>query len=228
MAKKSLTDSPIYEAMCYFSWFVISNIYFVVLNILLILFLFTIEVQLDNIFYYIMLFISLLPVAPAFTALLSLMGKLVREGDINLTRDYFRFYKENFKQSFSIGLLFTTIIVVLLIDIQIIKAGAFPSFLVPIIYACIFSVLLIALNTFPIVSRFYLKTKDVLKLSAFYIIRKFKNTLLNIVGIGAIFFLADYAPSVAYMFFASVIAYIIMLNEKGILKEIEEKIVDNE
>ena len=88
--------------------------------------------------------------------------------------------------------------------------------------------MLIALYVFPIVSRFYLKTKDVLKLSAFYIIKKFKNTLLNIVGIAAMFLLVDYAPSVAFMFIASIIAYIIMLNEKSILDDIEEKVINKE
>jgi len=228
MAKKGLTDSPIYEAMNYFSWFVISNIYFVVLNIFLVIFLFGIQVELDNIYYYLILFVVALPLAPSFTALLSVMGKLVREGDISLTKDFFKAYKENFKQAFAIGLLFTTIIVILLIDIQIVKASSLASFLVPIFYACIFSILLIALYAFPIVSRFYLKTKDVLKLSAFYIIKKFKHTVLNIAGIAAMFLLASYAPSVAYMFFASVIAYIIMLNDKSILKEIEEKIIDKQ
>ncbi|NLZ48296.1 MAG: DUF624 domain-containing protein [Clostridiales bacterium] len=227
MAKKNIIESPIYVAMCYFSWFVISNIYFMVLNILLIFFLFAIQVDLDNIFYYIMLFVALLPVAPSFTALLSVMGKLVREGDINLTKDYFKAYKENFKQAFSIGALLSIIIVVLLIDIRIVKTSSLASFLVPIFYACIFSILLITLNALPIVSRFYLKTKDVLKLSAFYIVKKFKNTLLNILGIAAVFFLADYAPSFAYMFFASIIAYIIMFNVKSILQEIEEKIINN-
>ena len=65
------------------------------------------------------------------------MGKLVREGDISNQR-FFKAYKENFKQAFAIGLLFTTIIVILLIDIQIVKASSLASFLVPIFYACIF------------------------------------------------------------------------------------------
>lgn len=228
MAKKNFLESPIYAAMTYFSWFVVSNIYFMALNILLIFFLFGIQVDLGNIFYYIMFFLAVLPVAPSFTALLSVMGKLVREGDINLTKDYFRAYRQNFKQAFTIGALFDILIVVLLIDIRILKASSLAAFLIPIFYACIFSILLVALNVFPIVSRFYLKTKDVLKLSAFYIIKKFKNTLLNIVGIAAMFLLADYAPSVAFMFIASIIAYIIMLNEKSILDDIEEKVINKE
>ncbi|NLP28228.1 MAG: DUF624 domain-containing protein [Clostridia bacterium] len=228
MAKKEFTEGPIYVAMTYFSWFVISNIYFLLLNILLIFFLLAIEVDLSNPTYYLMLFVAALPVAPSFTALLSVMGKLVREGDINLTKDYFKAYKENFRQAFSIGALFTVLIVLLLVDIRIIKASSLATFLLPIFYGCIFSILLIALYAFPIVSRFYLKTKDVLKLSAFYIIKRFKNTLLNIAGVAVVFIVAEYAPSIAFMLFASIIAYIIMFNGKGILEEIEEKIISNE
>ena len=94
-------------------------------------------------------------------------------------------------------------------------------------YGCIFSILLIALYAFPIVSRFYLKTKDVLKLSAFYIIKDLR-ILLNIAGVAVVFIVAEYAPSIAFMLFASIIAYIIMFNGKGILEEIEEKIISNE
>ena len=54
MAKKEFTEGPIYVAMTYFSWFVISNIYFLLLNILLIFFLLAIEVDLSNPTYYLM------------------------------------------------------------------------------------------------------------------------------------------------------------------------------
>ena len=66
------------------------------------------------------------------------MGKLVREGDINLTKDYFKAYKENFRQAFSIGALFTVLIVLLLVDIRIIKASSLATFLLPIFMAVFF------------------------------------------------------------------------------------------
>ena len=65
MAKKGLTDSPIYEAMNYFSWFVISNIYFVVLNIFLVIFYW----YSSGVGQYLLLpytFVVALPLAPSF------------------------------------------------------------------------------------------------------------------------------------------------------------------
>ena len=53
--------------------------------------------------------ICCIPIGPAATALLSVMGKLIREKDINITKDFFKAYKANFFQS----LFFWTLEVVL-------------------------------------------------------------------------------------------------------------------
>ena len=49
-----------------------------------------------DVYMIIILMLSSIPIGPALTALLSLMGKLTREGDIDVTKDFFEAYKVNF------------------------------------------------------------------------------------------------------------------------------------
>lgn len=229
MAKRSFFDGPLYTITNYIYWFALSNIYFMLLNFLFIFFLMTPPVDASQGYssgYYVLLFIVSLPIGPTITALLSVMGKIIREKDVSVTREYFKSLKQSFKQSFLAWFIELLLIVIMLGDIKFFGTRSYGAFLIPIFYVFIIIILILGLYVFPIISRFYLKLSDVYKLAFYYAIKKFKVTLFNIFAIVASVFLMKMMPSIVIIFLGSIICYMIMLNEKDVLKELEDRITD--
>lgn len=226
MAKKTFYEGPLYTITNYIYWFSLSNIYFMLLNIFFILFLLAppVETAQGNPGYFMLLFVVSLPLGPTLTALLAVMGKIVREGDVSVTREYFKALKQSFKQSMLAWFLEITSISVMLIDIYYFSSRSSGTFLIPMFYAFIIIILILGLYVFPIISRFYMKTTDVIKLSFYYAIKKFKITGLNIFAIAASVLLVKTFPSVVIIFFGSIVCFMIMFYEKDILKELEDKV----
>jgi uncharacterized membrane protein YesL len=225
--KKEFGEGPIYTITNYIMWFFLGNFYFLLCNIplIFIMFSFTGEFVPE---YLVLLTLSALPVGPAYTALLSAMGKLVREKDVNITRDYFKAYKTNFLQSLFIWTLQIILIIILLIDIKFFAGGAYRNIAVPIIYALIIIMLVTGIYIYSILSRFYLKTKDVIKASVYFIVRKWKITISCISVFVISFTVAYNFASIAALFIVSITCYALMFLQKDILKDLEEKLNQNE
>lgn len=100
--RKDFYDSPLYTISNYIWYFFISNFYFMLLSFPLILTTAAFKEKLlsDGFGFFL---ISLLFEGPAITALLSIMGKLIREKDISVTKDYFKAYKVNFFNHYFYG-----------------------------------------------------------------------------------------------------------------------------
>lgn len=225
--KKEFGEGPIYTITNYIMWFFLGNFYFLLCNIplIFIMFSFTGEFVAE---YLVLLTLSALPVGPAYTALLSAMGKLVRDKDVNITRDYFKAYKTNFLQSLFIWTLQIILIIILLIDIKFFAGGAYRNIAVPIIYALIIIILVTGIYIYSILSRFYLKTKDVIKASVYFIVGKWKITISCISVLVISFTVAYNFASIAALFIVSITCYALMFLQKDILKELEEKLNQNE
>lgn len=225
--KREFGEGPIFTITNYIFWLLGGSFYFGVCNILF-LFIFMTPIENPDISYLYILMISLIPAGPAITALMSVMGKLVREKDINITRDYFKAYKQNFKQSMAIWLMELGVIAILLVDISFFRSKSYGVFMIPIMYVLTVIVISMGFYAFPIISRFYFKTKDVIKLSFYYTIVKFKITFLNISALIIGGFLIYKYPSVSIFFAASGVCYLIMYYEKDILKDLELQVTKND
>ncbi len=224
--KREFGEGPVYTISNYIMWFFLGNFYFLLCNIPLIFVLlsFTGEYIPE---YLVLLTLSALPVGPAYTALLSAMGKLVREKDINITKDYFSAYKKNFLQSLFIWTLQVAIIMILLVDIRFFAGGAYGKVAVPVIYALIILIIVAGIYIYPMISRFYLKTRDIIKAAFYFIAVKWKVTIscisIFIMGSTITYRLA----SIAILFIISLTSYAIMYFQKDILKDLEEKLKQN-
>jgi uncharacterized membrane protein YesL len=224
--KREFGEGPIYTITNYIMWFFLGNFYFLLCNIPLIFILlsFTGEFVPE---YLVMLTLSAIPVGPAYTALLSTMGKLVREKDVNITKDYFKAYKTNFLQSLFIWTLQIILIIILLIDIRFFASGAYGKIAIPIIYALIIIILVAGIYIYSVLSRFYLKTKDVIKTSIYFLVGKWKITI-SCISIFIISFTVAYNfASIATLFIVSLTCYALMFLQKDLLKELEEKLNQN-
>jgi len=229
-SKREFGEGPIYTITNYIYWFFMGNLYFLLLNIpllfILIVFLSNGTKALPGGFTSIII-ICCIPIAPAATALLSVMGKLIREKDIYITKDFFKAYKANFFQSLYFGALEIVLICILFIDIRFLISSSYPRILTAFIFIVIAFIISMSLYVFPIISRFYLGTKDILKTAAYYTIRKIHVTILNFsifLVVGFIFFKVH---TFVLVFASSIICYLLMFYQQKILLEIEENLKKN-
>jgi Predicted integral membrane protein len=224
--KREFGEGPIYTITNYIYWLFMGTVYFALCNLLFLFVAFT-PIQNNDSSVLVLFVISLIPAGPAITALLSAMGKLVRDKDVNITKDYFKAYKENFKQSLQVWLMLIAVLCILFVDITFFNKKAYGLFFVPFMYAAGIIALLMSFYAFPLISRFYLRTRDVIRLSFYYAITKIKVTLMNIsVIILAVFVLK--INSISIFFIASAMCYLIMFYEKDLLKQIEEQVLTND
>ena len=155
------------------------------------------------------------------------MGKLIREKDINITKDFFKAYKANFFQSLFFWTLEVIIICILFIDTRFFISKGYPQILTFLIFIIIAFIFLISLYVFPIISRFYLGWKDILKTAAYYSIKKFHITILNLASFIVVGFIFFKVSTFILLFMSSAICYLLMFYQQKILLEIEEKLKKN-
>lgn len=220
-------ENIIFTVFNYISWFVLANLYFLASNIIFIgcNIIFGIDMS-SNI--SLLFFISLIPMGPALTALCASMGKIIREKDINITRYYIKSYKINFKQSLQLWCAELGIIFISYINLNLAaKGGILSSFTILFIVVCVF---VVALGTiaFPIISRFDFKTIDAIKIAFIYSIKKIHVTAINIITLLIGFFLIYMLPGTVFLCLSSLICFVIMFNNKGIISEIEKELASNQ
>lgn len=225
-SKREFGEGPMYTITNYIFWFFIGNLYFMLLNIPLLMALVVLLSNGSNPMpqgFIIIFIICCIPVGPAITALLSVMGKLIREKEISITKDFFKAYKTNFFQSLIFGTLEIIIISILFYDTRFLVSRNYPQILTSIIFVIIAFIFLMSLHAFPIMSRFYLSLKDIVKLSSYFTIRKFHITILNCTSFVVVGIILYTVSAVAIIFMWSIVCYMIMYYEQKILIEIEDK-----
>jgi uncharacterized membrane protein YesL len=226
-SKKEFGEGPIYTLTNYILWFFEGNFYFLLLNIPLLFVLIVFFTNSANKIpqgFTTIIIICCIPIAPAATALFSVMGKLIREKDINVTKDFFKAYKTNFLQSLFFGALEIILISLLFIDIKFFISSSYPRILTIFVFIIISFIFLMSLYVFPIISRFYLSTKDIIKTAAYYTIKKFNITILNFSSFLVVGFIFFKISALILIFISSIICYLLMYYQQKILLEIEESL----
>jgi len=193
-----------------------TNLLFILSNVLLIVIIFETNLISTTLF----LFIAFLPVGPALGALFYCMGKLVREGDINPVKTYLKGYAMNFKIAFPFGVILSLILISMIINLGLI----FSIFWLSIVFMLLIAlVLMIGLYGFAILSRFEMRLKNLCVLSIYWAFKRWPITLYNLIITAFIATAFSILPAYVLPFFASVYIYWIMRNLKNTLSDIEEK-----
>jgi Predicted integral membrane protein len=220
-------ENIIFTAFNYIAWFVLANLYFLASNILFIGYNIIFRIHMSaNI--SLLFFITLIPMGPSLTALCASMGKIIREKDINITRYYIKSYKINFKQSLQVWCAELGILFISYINLNLsTNGGVLSQFTILFISICVF-VVVIGIFVFPIISRFDFKTIDAIKIAFIYSIKKIHITVINmsvlLIGVFFIYIL----PGVVFLCLSSLICFVIMFNNKGIISEIENELALNQ
>ena len=224
--KREFNDGVIVKFFNYVWWFLLGNFYFWILNIPFIFVALGLINHGDvDAYMIIILMLSSIPIGPALTALLSLMGKLTREGDIDATKDFFKAYKVNFLDSVFFWTLGIIILTLAWIELLYFNNNSSLTLVEIIPTIIIFICIAMWFHIFPIISRFYLKKKDVLALSSMYMIKKIYVCIISIAVafILWVIFIKIKFVVILPLFFVSIICYLIMFMEKSMLLDIEEK-----
>ncbi|RII35483.1 DUF624 domain-containing protein [Clostridium chromiireducens] len=229
--EREFGEGVIFTITNYVWWFFLGNFYFCILNIPFIFVAVGMRIYgtVDMNMISILMFSSI-PIGPALTALLSLMGKLTREGDIDVTKDFFKAYKVNFLDSILFWTLGLSILTLAWVNILFFNDSSSFTITGIISKIMIFACIALGFYIFPIISRFYFKKKDVLVLSLIYLIKKIYVCIICIAAAYMLWFilitikLAVILP----LFSVSILCYLVMLLEKGMLQEIEEKYINKD
>lgn len=219
--KNDIHNNKIYTGSTYITNFFITNFWFLVMILPLILYLYKFK---GNLAMPIMLLLSIL-MGPAVTTLFSVMGKLLREGEISPTKDFFHFYKINFLQSLLVGVLLNIAISMAYFDMDYFssKGNEVFSFFFLVLLAL---VILLSMYAYPIISRYNIRIVHLFKLSIKLLIKKIYISISCISIIIIVFGILRITrlSLIALLFGASIICYLIMKIERKMIDELEEEI----
>lgn len=197
-----------------------TNIYFILSNIIFLFFFMTLESTFSNITIY---FLALIPTGPSISALFYSIGKLIREKELSPLKDFYYGYKINFKGTLKFWIPLLLVLYILIVDIQYFNTNASTGysvlsvlFLIGIVF-----LLVVLLNAFLINAAFFFRTKDVWKLSVYYSFKKLKITFGNIGIVIVTLFLTSITTNFLIIFIASLVCYVFMINSKSLLEDIQ-------
>jgi len=198
----------------------LTNIYFIFCNIIFLFAFITLEPVISNM---IIIFLALIPTGPAITALCYVMDKLVRDGEISPTKDFFYGYKLNFKDTLKVWLPMLAAIFILIIDLQYFyqENTKIHQILAIIFLVAIILLICVLQYTFPITAKFGFRTRDIFKLSIYYSFKKVKITTGNIGIMIIAFFLMIITTNFLFLFIASVLSYLLTLNSRAVIEGIK-------
>lgn len=225
MAKGNFGEGPLFTITNYIFWFSVPNLFFWLLNPLQFILILCVDPGKNYSDFFVLLYLASLPMGPALAALLSVMGKLNKEKDLTVTKDFFKAYKVNFKQALFLWFIESTSFAVIIFDISFFRKLSL-NFLVYPLYAVSFAIFMLGLFAFPIMTKYYFSTTDLLKLSFLYSVKKFKVTFMCIVVyVLAFLLLRTKVDYVLIFFIVSLMCYSIMYYFHDIFDDINKNYV---
>jgi len=148
---------------------------------------------------YVITCLGIITIGPATTALYYATAKVLRRERGYLLKEYFRSFKLNFKSGAFVTLILGVATAILIVDLSYTKNATELSSTVKFVMECVFyamSIILFmtGLYTFPVLSRFTVKGKQLLKTSFFMSIRHLPTTIVVGVIVIVVSFFSHYIP----------------------------------
>ncbi|MGL5086435.1 MAG: DUF624 domain-containing protein [Clostridium sp.] len=210
----------IFDTFNYIFWFFLLNLFFMILNIPVVSFF--IFVGISDIISYLPLFLlCLIPVGPSITALLYCTGKLIRNKSINVFSDFVKGLKLNFVQSTTFWCFELLIVFMLYSNIKFFVAVNYN-----LVFTCIFAALLILTilitpYIYILISRFSMKSMDIIKASFILTFTRPILTISNILVLIVSLILFEMSPGTIILFISSIVTFLLSFTSKSLLTELE-------
>ncbi|MBQ9989349.1 MAG: YesL family protein [Lachnospiraceae bacterium] len=170
--------------------------------------------------------IPIVTIGASITALHYVTLRMTRDEEGYIIKDFFRAFKQNFKQATIIWLIFLAISFLFFLDIRIFNLVDFPRLVIAIVYALYFFVCLTAMYVFPLLSRFNNTILNTIK-NAFLmsIIHLLRTILLAIIYILPVFVVPLHGTLVGVWILLGISgpAYLASFIWKGIFKRYEPR-----
>lgn len=163
---------------------------------------------------------------PATTALFAINREWLKgNGDYPVFKTYWRFYKKDFWKSNLLGLFITAIILLIWFDLWYIRVS--PNELWNLTYLPLYGFMVIftlfLFYIFPAFVHFDLKFKSLIKNTFLIMLVNPFHTFLMAVSFVSLFFLMTAVPALAFIFGASLYAFITMWMSYDAFKRTEKK-----
>ncbi len=138
--------------------------------------------------------IPVFTIGASTTALFYVTRKIVNDHDYSTpVKDFWKSFKQNFLQATVIWL--TILFIVLLVYYNIRNIHLFETwgrYIVIVYYVILAETMIIGIYIFPILSRYYIKTRDAFKIAFFLGNRYFITTILCLLVLPAVYFLISW------------------------------------
>ncbi|MBT2700512.1 DUF624 domain-containing protein [Bacillus sp. ISL-40] len=169
--------------------------------------------RLSNLFilnlFWIISCLPIVTIAPATSAMYSVVRQWKLNQDTSVVRNYFRYFKENFKQSFLIGIIWMLLAVLLYFNYFYLNQDQSGLKFLMIIPLIIISVVFLIISTFlfPVMTHYNATWKGAIKNSFLLAIVNFPSTILILGFLALLTVIIIYVPATSLIIF-SVGAYI--------------------
>lgn len=216
MSNNGIKSNRVYYISKKFIYLFMINIYFVIATSPFSLYFLLAG---RNLSIYILSFLGIV-IGPAFSTLISVLGRFIKEEETDAKKDFLYFYKLNFIQGIFAASVISIILLMCYLDINyFFKENK-------VIMAYIFVVIAIftlatSIYVFPIISRINAKTRDVFRLAIKLTIKKLyiTITILSILIISLFIIRFLKISLIAVLFGPIAMGYLIIFLEKNILIE---------
>jgi uncharacterized membrane protein YesL len=172
--------------------------------------------------------LPLITIGASTTALFHVIDKIIDDKSTYLFRDFWKSFKNNFVQSLLISAIIFIFIFILLMNILNINLlGSIAKVFIIVQFIALIELLILVIYVFPILSRYSLKTIEVLKMAFFMANRHLLTTILSLFIPIIIFFLV-YLSQFFLFFSISLYSLMSMYIIKKVFNKYELKQLDSQ
>ncbi len=159
---------------------------------------------------------------PATTAMFGVLREWAMKKENGVFRPYFRYFKENFKSSFLVGIVWILVVTILYIDFQLISqfSATISTIFISLLFVLGIIVAFMTIYLFPVMVHYKLSFKGILKNSFFISMMYFPTTILSILIIASMYTFFVFFP-VSFLIIFSTGSYLIFLLCYRSFKKIE-------
>lgn len=163
-----------------------------------------------------------LSIPPALSALFFAMTRLVEGRESRAFKDYFKGYKEDWKQKMIIGAIQMLAIFILWTNIEFFTLQV-PALPLAILFIILFAyVIIITPQLYLLTSRYRMKTLELLKTAAIVTVAKPGYTLGNIAAFLLLLAAFELSPGTTVLFMGAIYGFLVAFMNKKLLKYLEK------
>lgn len=164
--------------------------------------------------------IPVITIGPATTALYYSVVKSIRKDRSYPVKEFFKSFKQNFKTGAITSTVLTLLSLLLTLNLSYAKAmqSSFGNFLWYLYLVLLILVFVISMYVYPVLSRFTVTFRNLLKLSLFFSIRHFLTTIVSILIVAAGVFVVLISALIGLVFVPGVCALLSSFMMEGVLK----------